>query len=155
MLQPVVRRGLLGSATNALASSAPSGACCIGGALIGSLPSSHPTISPIVAPSPSPALSVQAAAAAAAAAAKAAGVRARARPWEALQHGQQPWRGMAVETSEPTPVPPPPPAPRNYVYPAVLALTAATVAYVMMTCVAFWHGLGWAALASLCVWGAD
>lgn len=42
---------------------------------------------------------------------------------------------MAVETAEPTPVPPPPPAPRNYVYPAVLALTAATVAYVIMTCV--------------------
>lgn len=57
-----------------------------------------------------------------------AGAGVRARPWEALQR-----RGLAVETTEPTPVPPPPPAPRNYVYPAVLALTAATVAFVMMT----------------------
>lgn len=60
----------------------------------------------------------------------------RARPWEALQlqrGGAR--RGLAVETSEPTPVPPPPPAPRNYVYPAVLALTAAAVVFVMMTCV--------------------
>jgi hypothetical protein len=61
----------------------------------------------------------------------------RARPWETRPWGRgQPRRGLAVETSEPTPVPPPPPAPRNYVYPAVLALTAATVAFVMMTCVA-------------------